>query len=149
MEFREVIIAVADETRYTRKEIRRILRVLARVTQEELAAGRDVQLRGIGKFKNVQGKARKGRNKFTGAPIDIPPMRRLKYRPSDQIIDALIKSESVFKEEGLEKRFGLEPARPVENRTRTILRGRRVHGKVRSGDRPEQGTEGKEGGRGG
>jgi nucleoid DNA-binding protein len=133
MEFQDLVIALSDETHYTRREIRRILRVFAKVVREGLSDGLDVKIPGLGRFENVPSAARSGRNASTGERFVIPPSRRVKFVPCDKLRVGVKESVDLFKEESLARRFGLP-------------RKEKKRGEVRSRDRPQEGPEGEEGG---
>lgn len=59
------------------------------VIREELAAGREVQLYGFGKFEAADSPARKGRNPRTGAPLRIEARRRVRFAPGKNLRQAI------------------------------------------------------------
>jgi DNA-binding protein HU-beta len=132
MEFQDLVVALSEETRYTRREVRTILRAFAKVVREGLSDGLDVKIPGLGRFENVHAAARSGRNATTGERVPIPPSRRVRFVPCDALRDGVKRSFDLFKEESLSKRFGLP-------------RKERPRGKVRSRDRPKQGAQREEG----
>jgi DNA-binding protein HU-beta len=136
MEFQDLVTVLAEQTNYTRREIRQILRELAQIIGQAIEEGRDVHVWGLGKFRNVEAKARSGRHPVTGERIPIPPSRRLKFEPTDELRDRAKASADLFNKETLEVRYGL----PKKEKR---------HGKVRSRNRSQQGAKGKEGGSGG
>jgi DNA-binding protein HU-beta len=139
MEFQELVSVLADESSYTRREIRAILRLFSQAVREALADGRDVQVWGLGRFLNLPAKERSGRNPHTGERVRIPATRRVKFDPAKELRASVKASSDLFNTGvSLEQRYGLPRKRKEMKR-----------GKVRSRDRPEQGPEGKEGGSGG
>jgi len=54
-----------------------------------LANGEKISLIGFGTFEVVDTPAREGRNPRTGAPVDIPAGRRVKFRPGKQLKEAV------------------------------------------------------------
>lgn len=56
-------------------DVEAVLKMLGTVTAQELAAGGEVPLHGLGKLKARQRAARMGRNPRTGAPLYIPACR--------------------------------------------------------------------------
>ncbi len=54
-----------------------------------LSEGEDVSLPGIGKFTVKETAARKGRNPATGEAIEIPAGRKVVFKPSKSLKDAL------------------------------------------------------------
>jgi nucleoid DNA-binding protein len=137
MEYQELISVLSDETKYTRREIRKILRLFAKHVRKALGDGRDVHIYGLGKLQNCPAKARVARDPRTNGakPMIVPATRRVRFIPSDDLKAIVQASITLFKEENLELRFGLP-------------RKEKRHGKVRSRDRSEEGTQGKEGGSG-
>lgn len=54
-----------------------------------LANEEKITLTGFGSFEVVPTPARTGRNPQTGAPVDIPAGRRVKFRPGKQLKEAV------------------------------------------------------------
>jgi DNA-binding protein HU-beta len=54
-----------------------------------LKKGRRVTFSGFGSFEVKTRKAWKGRNPKTGFPINIPQKKRVKFNPSQSLIDSL------------------------------------------------------------
>jgi len=132
MEFQELVTELSNQTNYTKREIRHILRLLVKLIVENIVNGRDVQIWGLGRFRNLPAKARTGRHYITGARIDIPASRRLKFEPIIEIKNRVRESISLFKKESLEAKYGL----PKKEKR---------HGKIWSSHRPPQSTQRKEG----
>ena len=107
MDYQELIVNVATETGYTKREIRHILRVLARTIVENVVSGRDVQIWELGTFKNLPAKARVGRHAVTGDPIPIPEGRRVKFEPMRKFKSRVRRSLTLLRGDSLEMRFGL------------------------------------------
>lgn len=107
MEYQELVIALANRTNYTKREIRSIIRELSLLIKETIQDGRDVQLWGLGRFRNVPARARVGRNSITGEPVSIPATRRVKFEPNVPFRDGVRKSAVLFKKESLETKYGL------------------------------------------
>jgi DNA-binding protein HU-beta len=59
---------------------------------EEMIKKQDLQLVGLGSFKQVTRAARQGRNPKTGEPVAIPERTVVKFKPSKAIRDAFRKS---------------------------------------------------------
>lgn len=59
------------------------------VATEALAAGEEIPLRFLGVFHARAYPARTGRNPRTGAPVPIPARRRIIFRASPVLLDAL------------------------------------------------------------
>ncbi len=73
----------------SRRESRDLVDRLLERVKNALVDGDAVRISGFGRFEVVRRRARRGRNPSTGQPIDIAPRRRLIFRPSRRLIDAL------------------------------------------------------------
>jgi integration host factor subunit alpha len=73
----------------SRRESRDLVDRLLERVKSALLDGDAVRISGFGRFEVVRRRARRGRNPSTGQPIDIAPRRRLIFRPSRRLIDAL------------------------------------------------------------
>jgi DNA-binding protein HU-beta len=71
----------------TKGEIDRILNHLARIVAAELVANGEIVLPGIGRLHVADVEARKGRNPATGAEIDIPAKKRVKFKATKELAD--------------------------------------------------------------
>jgi len=129
MTFDELVVTMAAESRYTRREIRKLMRLLAFVIKESVKEGRDVHLYGVGTFVSKLDGVRYGRNSSTGEKLTIPPKRRLRFVPAVELKKAALKAPTFA--DDLAERFGLKKEKE--------------DGKVRSGDRPQEGAERKTG----
>lgn len=65
------------------------LKAIFSAVGDELAAGHDVKLGGVGKLKVVKTKARVGRNPSTGAEIQIPAGRKVSLSVSASMKEQL------------------------------------------------------------
>lgn len=65
------------------------LDAILEVIQDTLADGDDVTFTGFGSFKVVERAARTGRNPQTGAAIEIPSAKVIKFTPGKFLKDAL------------------------------------------------------------
>ncbi len=75
----QLVEAVALETQLTKVEIRKTVDALIRVINQSLHEGERVTLSGLGSFSLQQLGERVGRNPRTGAPVRIPPHKRVKF----------------------------------------------------------------------
>lgn len=87
-----LVDAVAQETRFSKQEIERVLNVAMRIIQEEVRRGGDVTLMGFGTFTSSRRKARKGHDPHKGVPIEIPEMVLPRFKPGKEFKEALKKS---------------------------------------------------------
>mmetsp|Transcript_29095 Transcript_29095/g.66688 ORF Transcript_29095/g.66688 Transcript_29095/m.66688 type:complete len:145 (-) Transcript_29095:68-502(-) len=67
----DFVASVAEKTGWTKKESEAALAAVLETIQEEVAAGKKIQLLGFGNFKLNHRKGRKGRNPRTGEEIQI------------------------------------------------------------------------------
>ena len=70
-------------------EAERVLKKLCAIIEEELAAGGEIPLPGIGKLQVKDVPARAGRNPKTGETIDIPAKKKVALTASKALIDKL------------------------------------------------------------
>jgi DNA-binding protein HU-beta len=75
----ELIDAVATETGSDRKESKQFLDALTAVIERAMRDRGEVPLKGLGKFKVQNRKARVGRNPITGAEVQIPAKTVVKF----------------------------------------------------------------------
>jgi DNA-binding protein HU-beta len=85
----ELVSKLADQTGVSKAKVDEVLGALVSVIGEEVAAGGDVALTGLGSFSLSERPARRGRNPRTGEEIEIGPSRSLKFKPSKTIKDKL------------------------------------------------------------
>ena len=105
MTYQQLIVQVADNTSYTRREIRKILRLVSSAVINELAGGGEVSWRGLGAFKNVPRKSHYVRNVFTGKMYWTEPSRRVRFVSSLKLRKKVIESTKIFVEPDLAKRY--------------------------------------------
>jgi len=129
MEFLGLVSDVADKTKYTRKEIRLILRLTAQIIREELIGGRDVNWQGLGKFINCAFQQRVGGDPRTGKRIIIPPSRRIRFHPSCRVMRKVKKSIKLYEKLDPIKQF---LPKGINN------------GEIRSRDRSGESSEGED-----
>src|SRR5258706_12116383 len=84
----QLITRLSEETELPKKKVSEFLDVLAEPAYGQAKNG--FTLPGLGKLVLVNRKARKGRNPATGAAINIPAKRLLKFRPAQAAKDAVL-----------------------------------------------------------
>jgi DNA-binding protein HU-beta len=84
----QIIDAIAEKTSVDKKVAEAMLDCLAQLAYEH--AKDEFTLPGIGKLVVVERKARVGRNPQTGAEIQIPAKRALKFRVAKAAKDAIL-----------------------------------------------------------
>jgi DNA-binding protein HU-beta len=83
---KELIERLSDEGA-TKATIERVLSQLAGIVAAELVNNGEITLPGIGKLHVDEIAARKGRNPQTGAEIDIPAKKRVKFKATKELAD--------------------------------------------------------------
>ena len=81
----ELIDAVATETHTDRKDAKRFLEALTVIVERIIKEGGEVPLKGLGKFKVQNRKARIGRNPLSGEPVQIPAKTVVKFTVAKQL----------------------------------------------------------------
>lgn len=69
----------------TKGDMATVVNTLFESMAQGLLQGESVELRGMGRFKTKQRKARKARNPKTEAPIDVPIHWVVHFRPGDDL----------------------------------------------------------------
>jgi len=81
----ELIAALAKATGTDKKTAQSFLDALGEIIIQTLNEGGEVPLPGLGKFRTVRRKARRGRHPATGAQIDIPAKTVVKFFAAKQL----------------------------------------------------------------
>jgi DNA-binding protein HU-beta len=81
----ELIDALAVETNVERKDAKQFLEALTAIIERVIKDGGEVPLKGLGKFKVQNRKARVGRNPLTGEPVQIPAKTVVKFTVAKQL----------------------------------------------------------------
>lgn len=91
----ELFGRIADKTGLKRTEVRDVFDQMAAIAYKEAKNGFTIP--GIGKLVIVDRKARLGRNPATGAQIQIPAKRVLKFRIAKAAKDATVPAKAARK----------------------------------------------------
>jgi DNA-binding protein HU-beta len=83
----QVIEALAERTGTEKKEAKQFLEALTALVEDEMRNGGEVPLKGLGKFKVQNRKARVGRNPLTGEAIQIPAKTVAKFTLAKSLKD--------------------------------------------------------------
>ena len=86
----EFIDALASETNMDKKDAKLFLDALTNVVEQEIKRGGEIPLRGLGKFKVQNRKARVGRNPMTGEPVQIPAKTVVKFTVAKALKDLIV-----------------------------------------------------------
>jgi DNA-binding protein HU-beta len=70
-------------------DIEKVLDEFVRLTQETLKSGEKVSLTGLGSFTPKDKPARTARNPKTGATVQVPAKKVVKFKPGKELIEIL------------------------------------------------------------
>ncbi|ANY15930.1 HU family DNA-binding protein [Bordetella pseudohinzii] len=84
---KDLIAKLSDETGFSRKDTENMVDTLAATISEQLVAGEEFTLPGVGKFSTSQREARTGRNPQTGESIEISASVGVKFSASKTLKD--------------------------------------------------------------
>jgi nucleoid DNA-binding protein len=85
----ELIESLAARTGADKKEAKAFLEALTALVEDTIRQGGEVPLRGLGKFKVQNRKARVGRNPLTGDEIQIPAKTVVKFTLGKSLKDLI------------------------------------------------------------
>ncbi|MDR1339001.1 MAG: HU family DNA-binding protein [Prevotellaceae bacterium] len=81
----ELIDAIAESASLTKTDARKFLTAFSEVTSAALVKGEKVPLFRFGIFSVAERSARVGRNPLTGASLNCPAKKVVKFRPSSSL----------------------------------------------------------------
>jgi nucleoid DNA-binding protein len=105
MTYQQLIVQVAEGSSYTRRELRKILRLVSSAICTELATGGEVVWNGFGSLKNVPRPSHFVKNPFTRVNYWTEPSRRVKFTPSVKMRKQVRASTRLFQEPDLIKKY--------------------------------------------
>ena len=85
----ELIIKVAEKANLTKANAERALNAFLATVEDTLVTDGKLTLTGFGTFMVEERKARIGRNPRTGAEIEIPATKVVKFRPGKLLKEAI------------------------------------------------------------
>ena len=85
----ETIVRLAAQSEITKAEAGRRLDDMAAVIKDAMGNGGEFELHGVGKFLVKSSPARMGTNPRTGQPAQIKAGKRIVFRPSKVLKDAV------------------------------------------------------------
>ena len=85
----ELIDAIAAESELTKKDSKEALEAIIKVTGEALKKGEKIALVGFGSFSVVTRAARTGKNPSTGATLQIPEKKAIKFSVGSELDEAI------------------------------------------------------------
>ena len=87
----ELVAAIADEAKLSKKDAEKAVKAFTDVVTKQLKKGQKVQLVGFGTFEVTKRAAREGRNPQTGAPMKIKASKAPKFSAGKALKDAVNK----------------------------------------------------------
>lgn len=81
MNKKELTATIAEASSLSQSKAEEILNTILQKIAESLQSGESVKFVGFGNFSVSKREARKGRNPQTGAEIDIPAKKLVKFKP--------------------------------------------------------------------
>lgn len=81
----KVAYRVGKQARILGQDVENVLHLVLSEWRRELIKGRTLEIYGFGTFKVVTTKPKKGNDMVRGIPFDIPPQRKLKFRPTEDL----------------------------------------------------------------
>ena len=85
----ELIEQVTGKTGLAKKEVEGFLETAIATIQNALKTGGKVSLMGLGTFVVTDKKARIGRNPKTGAQVQIPAKKAVKFKPGKELKEVI------------------------------------------------------------
>ncbi len=86
---KDLVTSVAEKTGQPRAKVTASVDAVFKALEDALQGGYEIRLTGFGVFVVRERKAGKGRDPRTGAEIDIPASRTVRFRPGKQLKSAL------------------------------------------------------------
>ena len=86
----ELLKQLATDTGLRKKEVENVLQALRTTIQKTMKKEGKIKLEGLGVFQLKDRKARIGRNPATGATVNIPAKRVVKFRVLKVLKDAVL-----------------------------------------------------------
>ena len=85
----ELVDALAADSGLTKLDSEKAINSFVRIMEKTLKKGQDVTLVGFGSFSVKKTAGRSGRNFKTGATIEIPPRKSVRFKPGKNLKDSV------------------------------------------------------------
>ena len=85
----EMVNKIGESVPLSKNDIEKILDEFVKVTQDTLKAGGKVSLTGLGSFIPKDRKARTARNPKTGAAVNVPAKKVVKFKPGKELLEVM------------------------------------------------------------
>jgi DNA-binding protein HU-beta len=88
----EIVEKISETISQPKIDIEKVLDEFVQISQETLKTGDKVSLTGLGSFSTKEKAARTARNPKTGAPVQVPAKKVVKFKPGKELIEVLRES---------------------------------------------------------
>lgn len=85
----EMIQHIGENAALPNKDIEKVLDLFVKLTQDTLKTGNKVSLTGLGTFTPKEKAARTARNPKTGAKVDVPAKKVVKFKPGKELLELM------------------------------------------------------------
>ncbi|MDR3187438.1 MAG: HU family DNA-binding protein [Holosporaceae bacterium] len=85
----ELVDALSKKSGLTKSDSEKAINAFVGIMEATLKKGEDVTLVGFGSFSVKKTAGRSGRNFKTGATIDIPPRKSVRFKPGKNLKDSV------------------------------------------------------------
>lgn len=85
----ELVDALAADSGLTKLDSEKAINSFVKIMEKTLKKGQDVTLVGFGSFSVKKTAGRSGRNFKTGATIEIPPRKSVRFKPGKNLKDSV------------------------------------------------------------
>lgn len=85
----DLVDALSNDSGLTKLDAEKAINSFVKIMEETLMKGEDVTLVGFGSFSVKETAGRSGRNFKTGAIIEIPPRKSVRFKPGKNLKDSV------------------------------------------------------------
>ena len=85
----EIVDKIFEAVAQPKIDIEKVLDEFVKITQNTLKSGDKVSLTGLGSFTPKEKAARTARNPKTGAAVQVPAKKVVKFKPGKELIEVL------------------------------------------------------------
>ncbi len=85
----ELVDALSKDSGLTKLDSEKAINSFVKIMEKTLKKGEDVTLVGFGSFSVKKTAGRSGRNFKTGATIEIPPRKSVRFKPGKNLKDSV------------------------------------------------------------
>ena len=84
---RDLIERVAEDTTYSRAEVRDLLKKMFTIMSQDLAAGKRIEFRDFGVFEVRRRNPRTAKNPRTNVRVEVPSRLTVRFKPGQELKD--------------------------------------------------------------